>query len=84
MWGINMDSSIVGAIIYTAVIIVTFVAYMLVVKHLRYKRLEKHQKEWNEIKKSLPPDKWEYAYTEYSDKLWAERHTTLGACFPRM
>lgn len=80
-----MGTFLIGMIIYAAVIIVPFVAYMLVVNHLIWKRLQKHQNEWNEIKKSLPNDflAVDNAYWEYCDKLWAERHPTLGACFPK-
>lgn len=79
-----MDWFLAGFIIFTVAMSTPFVAYMLVVKHLIWKRLQKHQNEWNEIKKSLPKQAVYDAFYEYCDKLWAERHPILGACFPRM
>lgn len=81
-----MDGFLAGMIIYAAVIFVPFLVYMIVLNHLRQKRLLKHQKEWDEIKKSLPNDDWDTvfdAYNAYIEKLWAERDPDLGACFPR-
>lgn len=82
-----MDTFLVEVVVYLMVISVPFAVYMLAMNHQRYKRLLKHQKEWNEIKKSLPNDDQQALYDafyKYCDKLLAERHPTLGACFPRM
>lgn len=81
-----MSNFLVGFIIYVAVISAPFLVYMIVWNYRIKKRLMKHQKEWDEIKKSLPNDDWEpvfNAYNEYTEKLWAERDPVLGACFPR-
>lgn len=75
----------IGYLIYVAIAAVMTVAY-LTVQHIRCINLvEKHQKEWSEIKKGVIErgGDVEGAYLAYIDLLWKTRDTYIGAGFPR-
>ena len=75
----------IGYLIFVAIAVAMTVAY-LTVQHIRLINLiEKHQKEWNEIKKGVIErgGDVEDAYFVYIDRLWKTRDPYIGAGFPR-
>lgn len=75
----------IGYLIFVAIAAAMTVAY-LTVQHIRCINLvEKHQKEWNEIKKGVIErgGDVEDAYFAYIDRLWETRDPYIGSGFPR-
>lgn len=62
--------------------------YIFLERQLTFKRLDKHQREWDAakaemVKNGFHPKKIDDAYIDYINKLMLDRNVMTGACFPR-
>ena len=58
-------------------------AYLLVYQIATVRLLNKHQREWDEIKSHTPECDVDATYMRYLEYLMQHRHPWLGYCFPR-